>query len=67
MTEASSEPTLEDVIERLDKLAVEQEKFNDKFTNYQQAMQWVVQIAVTLLISATVALVISALVFIARR
>ncbi len=62
-----NEPTLTDIIQRLDKLAIGQERFNDKFSTYQQSMQWVVQMAVTLLISATVALVVSALAFLLRR
>ena len=54
------EPTLEDVIERLDKLSAEQEKFNDRFSNYQQATQWVVQLAFTLIASATITVIITA-------
>lgn len=34
-------------------------RFNDRFTNYQQATQWVVQLAFALIASATVTVVIS--------
>ena len=68
-----NEPTLRDVIGKLDKLSndveklsndVEKlsndgEKFNDRFSNYQQATQWVVQLAFTLIASATLTIIIS--------
>lgn len=82
-----NEPTLSDVIERLDKLAQNQEKlaqnqerlvqdqerltqnqerfsqdqerFNERFSNYQQATQWVVQLAFTLIASATLTVIIT--------
>jgi predicted nucleic acid-binding Zn-ribbon protein len=82
-----NEPTLSDVIERLDKLAQsqeqlaqnqerlaqeqekliqqqeqfsqEQERFNERFSNYQQATQWVVQLAFTLIASATLTVIIT--------
>ncbi|GET40983.1 LPP leucine zipper domain-containing protein [Microseira wollei] len=81
------EPTLSDVIEKLDKLSTNVdklstdvdklstdvdklstdvdklsthvEKFNDRFSNYQQATQWVVQLAFTLIASATITIIIS--------
>ncbi|XZO03998.1 MAG: hypothetical protein ACM65L_09860 [Microcoleus sp.] len=70
---ASNEPTLADVIEKLDKLSTEVEKlsidvektnektdrFNDKFDNYQKATQWVVQLAFTLIASATITVIIT--------
>lgn len=62
----NKEPTLADVIEKLDKLSTEvdklardSEKFNDRFSNYQQATQWVVQLAFTLIASATITIIIS--------
>ena len=69
----STEPTLTDVIEKLDglssrvdnlssrvdNLATDVEKFNDRFSNYQQATQWVVQLAFTLIASATITVIIS--------
>ncbi|MBE9116927.1 hypothetical protein IQ249_13550 [Lusitaniella coriacea LEGE 07157] len=84
MTSAPSrEPTLTDVIVKLDdlstdvdklstrvdrlstdfeKLSTDVEKFNDRFTNYQQATQWVVQLAFTLIASATITVIITAVV-----
>ncbi|WP_199245456.1 hypothetical protein [[Phormidium] sp. ETS-05] len=77
---ANQEPTLADVIEKLDelstdvdklttevdklttevdKLSRDSEKFNDRFANYQQAMPWVVQLAFTLIASATITIIIS--------
>ena len=53
------EPTLADVIAKLDKLSTDVEKFNDRFSNYQQATQWVVQLAFTLIASATITIIIS--------
>ncbi|MEG4167429.1 MULTISPECIES: hypothetical protein [unclassified Microcoleus] len=55
----NQEPTLADVIEKLDKLSSDVEKFNDRFYNYQQATQWVVQLAFTLIASATITIIIS--------
>jgi hypothetical protein len=68
----STEPTLTDVIEKLDglssrvdnlssrvdNLATDVEKFNDRFSNYQQATQWVMQLAFTLIASATITVII---------
>lgn len=74
------EPTLSDVIEKIDKLAQvqerfaqnqerfaqdqerfaqDQDRFNERFSNYQQATQWVVQLAFTLIASATLTLIIT--------
>ncbi|MEG4305194.1 hypothetical protein [Microcoleus sp. D3_18a_C4] len=69
----NKEPTLADVIEKLDKLSTDvsqlsnrvdrlsndSEKFNDRFSNYQQATQWVVQLAFTLIASATITVIIT--------
>lgn len=70
MTAAKNqEPTLADVIEKLDKLSQEQERFsqeqerfNERFSNYQQATQWVVQLAFTLIASATLTVIITAVI-----
>jgi nitrate/nitrite-specific signal transduction histidine kinase len=60
------QPTMADVINKLDKLSNEVdklstdvEKFNERFANYQQAIQWVVQLAFTLIASATITIIIS--------
>jgi len=58
-TTPKTEPTLADVIEKLDKLSAEQEKFNDRFTNYQQATQWVMQLAFILIASVTITVIIT--------
>lgn len=50
---------LQDLANKLDKLTSENEKFNDRFTNYQKATQWVVQLAFTLIASATLTVVIT--------
>ena len=68
------EPTLTDVIVKLDKisgkveelsgevdkLATEQERFNDRFSSYQQATRWIVQLAFTLIASANLTVIITA-------
>ncbi|MCC3414269.1 MULTISPECIES: hypothetical protein [unclassified Microcoleus] len=43
----------------VDKLSRDSEKFNDRFSNYQQATQWVVQLAFTLIASATITVIIT--------
>ena len=43
----------------VDRLSADNEKFNDRFTNYQQAIQWVVQLAFTLIASATITVIIT--------
>ena len=40
-------------------LSADVEKSNDKFANYQQATQWVVQLAFSLIASATVVILVS--------
>ena len=53
------EPTLTDVLEKINELSDEVKKFDDKFSNYQQATQWVVQLAFGLIASATVIVIIT--------
>ena len=48
------EPTLTDVLRKLDELSDEVKKFDERFSNYQQATQWVIQSAFSLIASATV-------------
>lgn len=38
------------------------ERFNDRFTNYQQATQWVVQLTFTVIASATITVIITSVV-----
>jgi hypothetical protein len=47
------------VLDRLDKLDNDNEKFNDRFGNYQQATQSLVNLAFGLIASATVITVVS--------
>ena len=72
-TTASNEPTLADVIEKLDRLSTKVKKlstsvektndqtdrFNDKFDHSQKATKWVVQLAFTLIASATITVIIT--------
>jgi predicted nucleic acid-binding Zn-ribbon protein len=60
MTQSSTEPTLTEIIERLEAIKQENERFNERFSNYQQATQWVVQLAFTLIASATITIIITA-------
>lgn len=39
----------------------ELERSNDRFSNYQKAMQWVVQLAFTLIASATITVIVTAI------
>lgn len=41
------------------KLDMDVEKFNERFSNYQQATQWVVQLAFSLIASATIVIIVS--------
>ncbi len=45
--------------DKLETLSREVERSNDKFDNYQQATQWVVQLAFTLIASATITVIVS--------
>jgi hypothetical protein len=62
MTDAQNTPepnrnkelTLKDLGDKIDDLFIELKIFDEKFKNYQQATQWLVQLAFTLIASATV-------------
>jgi hypothetical protein len=56
---ANPELTLRDLADKLDKLANDVERSNDKSDNYQRATQWVVQLAFTLIASATITIILS--------
>lgn len=45
----------------IDTLTTDISRFNDRLDNYEQGMRWVIQLSFGLLISATVALIVSAL------
>ena len=53
------EPTLTDVLRKLDELSDEVKKFDERFSNYQQATQWMIQLAFGLIASATVIVIVS--------
>ncbi|MFQ3615831.1 MAG: hypothetical protein SNJ57_10835 [Cyanobacteriota bacterium] len=74
MTSASdSEPTLRDLSNKLDRLSSDVgtlssdvetfsgdlKKFDERFADYRQATQWVVQLAFTLIASATLTVIIT--------
>jgi hypothetical protein len=44
----------------VDKLIIDSERFNERFSAYQQGTQWVVQLAFTLIASATITVVVTA-------
>lgn len=65
----SREMTIKDVIDKIDVLSADfkslsskVETFDEKFGNYQQVTQWVVQLAFTLIASATVTVIITSVV-----
>lgn len=58
-TTPNTEPTLTDVIKRLDKLSSDVETFNERFDNYQKATQWLVKLAFTLIASATITVIVT--------
>ncbi|PSB01583.1 hypothetical protein [Merismopedia glauca] len=55
----NTEPTLTDVINKIEALSKGVENSNERFSNYQQAVQWVVQLAFSLIASATITIIIS--------
>ena len=44
---------------RVYKLSTDVESFNDRFENYQKATQWVLQLALTLIASATITVIVT--------
>ena len=79
-TTPNTEPTLTDVINKLDSLSTHidtlstrvdtlttcvdtlttrVDTFNDRFDNYQKATQWLVQLAFTLIASATITVIVT--------
>ena len=51
--------TVDQLSSTVGKLSADNEKFNDRFSNYQQATQWVEQLAFTLIASATITIIIT--------
>jgi septin family protein len=50
---------LDDLKQSDDQLRQEVERFDEKFENYQKAIQWVVQLAFSLIAAATVTVIVS--------
>jgi uncharacterized protein (DUF608 family) len=48
------------ILKKVNTLTVDVKRFNDRFVNYQQAIQWLVQLAFTLIASATLTVIITA-------
>lgn len=53
------EQKLDTLADTVSALSTEVERSNDKFDTYQQATQWVVQLAFTLIVSATITVILS--------
>lgn len=53
------EVTLQEVLKNIEELSKETKAFDEKFKNYQQATQWLVQLAFTLIASATITVIIT--------
>jgi hypothetical protein len=53
--------TLDDLFKQLSEINRELERSNDKFDTYQKATQWVVQLSFSLILSATVITIASAI------
>ena len=70
MTDAQGTPepsqerelTLNDLANKIDELAKKVDASDEKFSNYQQATQWLVQLAFTLIASATVTVIVTSVV-----
>lgn len=63
---SDNEPTLKDLANKLDHLSGdvealsnEMKQSNERFADYRQATQWVVQLAFTLIASATITVIIT--------
>lgn len=54
-----SDERLDRIERQLEALTRQVERSNDKFDNYQKATQWVVQLAFTLIASATITVIVS--------
>ncbi|MEM6517693.1 MAG: hypothetical protein AAF722_00315 [Cyanobacteria bacterium P01_C01_bin.70] len=52
--------------EAISELTSDLRRFDERLDNYERGMRWVVQLSFGLLISATVALIVSALTFLVR-
>ena len=59
-TTPENQDNQQQILTELRELKQEVEQFNQKFDNYQKATQWVVQLAFSLIVAATVTVIISA-------
>lgn len=59
VTTPDSDDRLARIEQKLDARSSEMERSNDKFDTYQKATQWVVQLAFTLIASATITVILS--------
>lgn len=50
---------MQSLSDKIDKLSTDVERSNDKFDAYQKGTQWVVQLAFTLIASATLTVILS--------
>ncbi len=60
------EALVESNAQAIDKLTNDMGRSNDRLDNYEKGMRWVIQLSFGLLISATVALIVSATTLLAR-
>jgi tetrahydromethanopterin S-methyltransferase subunit B len=60
------EALVESNAKAIDNLTSDIGRFNDRLDNYEQGMRWVIQLSFGLLISATVALIVSATTLLAK-
>lgn len=58
-TSPESDDRLARIEQKLDTLSTEVERSNYKFDTYQKSTQWVVQLAFTLIASATITVILS--------
>lgn len=47
---------------RVDNISTEMKRFDERFSDYQKATQWVVQLAFTLIASATITVIITSVI-----
>jgi len=50
--------TLEDLADKFDKLSDRIDRFDERFSDYQKATQWVVQLAFALIASSTLTVIL---------
>ncbi|MEC4805763.1 MAG: hypothetical protein SAJ12_03630 [Jaaginema sp. PMC 1079.18] len=53
---------VDNLSDRVDNISTEMRRFDERFGDYQKATQWVVQLAFTLIASATITVIITSVV-----